>query len=98
MLRKSLFAKHKKKRRIKCWVQIMALIMKGNIESLAFSVILHFKIKATGSSSQRHDTCNTIWLLKIQDCLWAGLRLHWSQVSTHRKMVSALNTFVNIAK
>lgn len=41
--------------------------MKGNIESLAFSVILHFKIKATGSSSQRHDMCNTIWLLKIQD-------------------------------
>lgn len=41
--------------------------MKGNIESLAFSVILHFKIKATGGSSQRHDLCNTIWLLKIQD-------------------------------
>lgn len=45
----------------------MALIMKGNIESLVISVILHFKIKVTSSSSQRHDTCNTIWLLKIQD-------------------------------
>lgn len=41
--------------------------MKGNIESLAFSVILYFKIKATGSGSRRHDLCNTIWLLKIQD-------------------------------
>lgn len=64
---KILFAKPKKRSRIKCWAQIMALIMKGNIESLVFSVMLHFKIKATRSSRQRHDMCNTIWLLKIQD-------------------------------
>lgn len=64
----------------------MASEKKGNMESLAFSVILHFKIKASGSSSQRYDRCNTIWLLKIQEtphCPWPGL--HWSQVMYTQK-------------
>lgn len=93
MLRKSLCAKYRKRSRIKRWAQIMALIMKGNIESLVFSVLLHLKIKATGSSSQRHDMCNTIWLLKIQELTTLPLARSEAPLESgciYRKMVSFL--------
>lgn len=66
LLRLSLLPRHKRKSRIKCCDQIMASIKKGSSESLVFSIILYFKIKATSSNGRNFDTYNTTWLSKTQ--------------------------------
>lgn len=87
----------------------MACIKKGNIESLVFSVTLHFKTKATGSNGRNPDTCNTIWLLKIQDLTTIMVKLVVKSLARSkallesgyvhtRKMLSFLNIHGNLVK